>query len=328
MGERVSRAGRLIAVAGGKGGVGKSVVSLNLAITLGRLGYRTTLVDGDLGAPNLHTMLNITRPGPGLGGFLDHESAGLPDVALAVDVPNLTLVPGSARVGSANINAGQKLRLLRAIARLGGDVVIVDVGAGTAWNTIDLVAAADLKLIVMTPQLTSIQNAYAFLKAMVQRVVRKLPEEAAVRRELDARFTGDGETRPVQAVIADLRERDPVLAERLVDVLNRLGVMLVGNMLSGPRDAAVFERMAAMIADYLMVRAPVVAALPLTEAVRRSIDTRQPVATVRGQAETQTELRRLARTVLDVDIGALRTAGRAGMPQRTLPIWIDGDLRV
>ncbi len=329
MADAAPRAGRLSAVAGGKGGVGKSVVSLNLAVTLGRLGYKTTLVDGDLGAPNLHTMLGINRPGPGLGGFLDHEASTLGDVALPVEaVPNLYLVPGSARVGAANINAGQKLRLLRAIAKLSGDVVIVDVGAGTAWNTIDLVAAADIKLIVMTPQLTSIQNAYAFLKTMVQRLVRRLPEDAATRRELDERFAGDGETRPVQAVVADLRERDPVLADRVVDVLSRLGVMLVGNMLSGPRDAAVFERMAAMISDYLMVRTRVIATLPLSEAVRRSIDQRQPVATARGQAETVAELRRLARTVLDVDVTALRTVARSGVPDRTLPIWIDGELRV
>jgi len=321
--ETPPRAGRLIAVAGGKGGVGKSVVSLNLAVTLGRLGYRTTLVDGDLGAPNLHTMLGINRPGPGLGGFLDHEASTLADVALSVDtVPNLQLVPGSARVGAANINAGQKLRLLRAIAKLRADVVIIDVGAGTAWNTIDLVAAADLKLIVMTPQLTSIQNAYAFLKSMVQRLIRRLPEDAATRRELDSRFAGDGETRPVQAVVADLRERDPALADRVVDVLARLGVMLVGNMLTGPRDAAVFERMAAMISDYLMVRARVIATLPLSDSVRRSIDLRHPVAAARGQAETGVELRRLARTVLDVDIAALRSAARGGAPERTLPIWI------
>ncbi|MBL8622539.1 MAG: P-loop NTPase [Myxococcales bacterium] len=329
MGDAAPRAGRLIAVAGGKGGVGKSVVSLNLAVTLGRLGYRTTLVDGDLGAPNLHTMLGITRPGPGLGGFLDHEASTLGDVALPIAAaPNLFLVPGSARVGAANINAGQKLRLLRAIAKLHGDVVIVDVGAGTSWNTIDLVAAADLKLIVMTPQLTSIQNAYAFLKTMVQRLVRRLPEDAATRRALDERLAGDGETRPVQAVVADLRESDPLLADRLIDVLARLGVMLVGNMLTGPGDVAVFDRMAAMISDYLMVRTRVVAALPLSEAVRKSIDHRQPIAAARGHAETQAELRRLARAVLDVDIRALRTVARSGLPDRTLPIWIDGELRV
>ena len=326
--EAPPRAGRVIAVAGGKGGVGKSVVSLNLAVTLGRLGYRTTILDGDLGSPNLHTMLGINRPGPGLGGFLDHEAGKLEDVAVPIDaVPNLALIPGSARVGAANINAGQKLRLLRAIAKLPGDVVIIDVGAGTAWNTIDLVAAADLKLIVMTPQLTSIQNAYAFLKTTVQRVVRRLPEDAVTRRALEERFSGDGETRPVQQVVAEVRAADPVLADRIVDVLTRFGVMLVGNMLSDAKDEHVLERMSLMISDYLMVRAPLVATLPLSDVIRKSIDLRKPVASSRGQAETQAVLRRLARTVLDVDIAALRTVGRAGVPERTLPIWIDNDLR-
>ncbi|MBP8808563.1 MAG: P-loop NTPase [Kofleriaceae bacterium] len=322
------RAGRVVAVAGGKGGVGKSLVALNLAVTLGRQGYRTTLIDADLGAPNLHTMLGITRPGPGLGGFIDHEASSLDEIALEVEAaPNLWLVPGSARVGAANINAGQKLRLLRAIARRASDVVIVDVGAGMAWNTVDLVIAADFKLIVMTPQLTSIQNAYAFLKTCVQRVIRRLPEEAAVRRELDERFAGDGGARPIRKVLAELATTDALLAERATDVLSRFGALLFGNMLAQPADDQVLTRMAAMIDDYLMIRAPVLGGLPLADPIRRSIDLRQPFALGRGPADAQAALRRLARGILDADVAALRTAARSGVPARTLPIWIDGDVR-
>src|SRR5207247_1125320 len=83
------------------------------------------------------------RVGPGLGGFLDHEVESLLEAAIDVDAPNLRLIPGSARSGAANINAGQKLRLLRAIANLSADVVVVDVGAGAAYNTIDLFTGAD-----------------------------------------------------------------------------------------------------------------------------------------------------------------------------------------
>lgn len=321
------RSGRVIAVAGGKGGVGKSVVALNLAVTLGRLGYRTTLVDADLGAPTLHTMIGLTRPGSGLGGFLDHEVASLDEVALDVTgAPNLRLVPGSARSGAANINAGQKLRLLRAIARLGGDAVVVDVGAGAAYNTLDLVAAADLKVVVMTPQLPSLQNAYAFLKACVQRSLRRLPDEAAARRRLDALMGGDGDTRPVQQAVATLHQEEPELAMAIVDVLTRFGVVLVGNMLVNERDGAVLTRMSKMISDYLMVSAPLVATFRTTEPIRRSIDTRIPVAVADVAPETSAELRRLARYLLDVDIKRLRTAGRDAAAERTLPIWIEREV--
>ena len=320
------RAGRVIAVAGGKGGVGKSIVALNLAITMGRLGYRTTIVDADLGAPTLHTMLGVTRPGPGLGGFLDQEATSLDDVALDVaGAPNLRLVPGSARNGAANIAAAQKLRLLRALARLGGDVVIVDVGAGTSFNTIDLFAAADLKVVVMTPQLPSLQNAYAFLKACVQRSLRRLPDEAAARRRLDELMGAEGDTRPVQVAVGELVDTDPELALSIVDVLGRFGVVLVGNMLVGERDRDVLARMSTMIGDYLMMQAPLAACLRTSDAVRKSIDTRRPVAMADASPDTTTELRRLARFLLDADVRRLRTAGRKAAAEKTLPIWIERD---
>lgn len=321
------RAGRVIAVAGGKGGVGKSIVALNLAITIGRLGYKTIIVDADLGAPTLHTMIGVSRPGPGLGAFLDHEVETLAEVGLDVaGAPNLKLIPGSARNGAANINAGQKMRLLRAIANLGTDAVVVDVGAGSSYNTIDLVTAADLKLVVMTPQLTSLQNAYAFLKACVQRSLRRLPDDASARRLLDELMGGDGDTRPVQQAIAMLRLREPELALSIVDVLGRFGVVLVGNMLAGERDHAVLARMSKMIGDYLMMQAPLVATLRMADSIRRSIDTRVPIAIADAAPDAAAELRTLARHLLDVDVKRLRTAGRDAAADKTLPIWIERDV--
>ncbi len=320
------RAGRVVAIAGGKGGVGKSVVSLNLAVLLGRFGYRTTIIDCDLGAPNIHTLLGVTRPGPGLGGYLDHEVENLADAAIDVGAPSLRVIPGTARPGAANINAGQKLRLLRAIANLGGDIVIVDVGAGTAHNTVDLVTAADLKLIVMTPQLTSLQNAYSFLKACVQRALRRLPDDTESRAVLEELLTGEGETRPVQRAVAILRDSHGELADAVVDVLARFGVMLVGNMASTERDGEVFARMSHMIADYLMIQAPVVGTLPLSDAVRTSVNARMPVALADRPPEVLTGLRAIARQILDADVRRLRVAGRAQAAERTLPIWVERDL--
>ncbi len=320
------RAGRVVAVAGGKGGVGKSLVALNLAVMLGRLGYKTTIVDGDLGAPNVHTLLGVIRPGPGLGGYLDHEIETLEEAAIAVDAPNLRMIAGTARPGAANLNAGQKVRLLKAIANLSGDVVVVDVGAGTAYNTIDLVTAADLKLLVMTPQLTSLQNAYTFLKACVQRVLRRLPDTAEDRRVLDELLTGDGDGRPVQRAVAILRDDNPELAAQVIDVLSRFGVMIVGNMLTAENDHAVLNRISNMISDYLMLQAPIVATLPLSDVTRRSVDLRKPIALTDRPADAVGQLRRLARAVLDADIPRLRQAGRTTEPQKTLPIWVERDL--
>jgi flagellar biosynthesis protein FlhG len=68
---------RIVAICGGKGGVGKSTIAANLSLAMGRLGHRVVLVDADLGAANLHTMLGITRPLCSLADFFDNRIDGL-----------------------------------------------------------------------------------------------------------------------------------------------------------------------------------------------------------------------------------------------------------
>ncbi len=320
-------AGRVIAIGGGKGGVGKSVVATNLALTLGRMGHAVTLVDADLGAANLHTLLGVTRIGPGLAGFLDHELESLEAAAIETVVPTVRLVPGSSRPGIANINHGQKLRLLRGIAQLGGDIVIVDVGAGTSFNTLDFVAIADLKLLVVTPQLTSLQNAYAFLKGCVQRVLRRLPEDEAARARLDALFSGGGEARPIQHAIAEVRETDPALADLIVHTLVHFGVGLIGNMVASPREVEVVSRVSRMVSDYLLVHAPVLGAVPMSPAVRASVDTRAPVILGPAGAEVAAALRQVAIAVLGLEIARVGPVPAATQRHPTLPIWIERELR-
>lgn len=308
----IRRPGRIVAIAGGKGGVGKSLISLNLAITLGRLGYHTTLIDGDLGSPNLHTLLGIAKPGPGLGGFFEQDGAALAEFAHATDIANLTLVPGSARVGAANLNAAQTVRLVQSISDLTADVVLLDVGAGSAFSAIDLVAAADLKVVVMTPQLTSIQNAYAFMKACVQRLLRRLPEDADARHVLQGLLSGPRESLPIQRAVSVLRDDHPELAHTVVDVLDRFGTLLVGNMLTSEKDHTTLSRISAMISDYLMIKAPLVAELRMSDDVRKSVDNRTPIAMSDHARDTVSELRRLARVVIDADVKRLRTTRQRG----------------
>src|SRR5262245_39125393 len=164
---------RMIAVAGGKGGVGKSTLAANLALAIGRLGHRVSLVDADLGAANLHTMLGVLHPPSGIADLIDDRVDSLDEIALSV-APTVRLIPGTSRPGAASLGTAQKLRLIRAIAHLDADAVVVDVGAGTSYTIVDLVGACDVKLFVLAPQLPSLHNAYALLKACVHRMVRRL----------------------------------------------------------------------------------------------------------------------------------------------------------
>ena len=163
------------AVGGGKGGVGKSVVSTILAYWLARMGKRTILIDVDLGGANLHTLLGIKNPLRTLNDFITRKFASLEEICIDTEAKNLRLISGSSEVLSlANPHFSQKVKLINHFSRLDADYVVIDLGAGTSFNVLDFFLAAHEKIMVLTPEPTSIQNAYIFVRNAVYRRLSRL----------------------------------------------------------------------------------------------------------------------------------------------------------
>ncbi|HEY1101659.1 MAG TPA: P-loop NTPase, partial [Myxococcota bacterium] len=160
-----ARSGRIVAVGGGKGGVGKTLVATNLALALARQQRRVLLVDADLGGANAHTVLGIAPPLVTLSDVISRKAA-IDDVAVGTPYPNLRFISGALDdIGAANPQHAQKMRLLRQLSHADTDVVVLDLGAGTSFNTLDFFLIAHLGVLVVLPEPTSIENAYRFLKA-------------------------------------------------------------------------------------------------------------------------------------------------------------------
>ena len=163
------------AVGGGKGGVGKSVVSTILAFWLARKGKRTVLIDADLGGANLHTLLGIKSPPRTLIDFINREFGSLEEICIDTEAKNLRLISGASEVLSlANPHFSQKVKLINHFSRLDADYVVIDLGAGTSFNVLDFFLSAHEKIIVLTPEPTSIQNAYIFVRNAVYRRLSRL----------------------------------------------------------------------------------------------------------------------------------------------------------
>ncbi|MDX2114393.1 MAG: MinD/ParA family protein [Planctomycetota bacterium] len=158
---------RVIAVASGKGGVGKTTIALNTALCLAAEGVETLLMDGDLGLGNADVLCGLA-PGPHLGHVVD-GSRTLDEVAVRI-VPRMTLVPcGSGVAGLADLGEEARGRLLGALAELERrtTALVIDCGAGIGRGVLDLVSQADLALVVTTPEPTAIADAYALIKCAV-----------------------------------------------------------------------------------------------------------------------------------------------------------------
>ena len=291
---------RIISVGGGKGGVGKSVLAANLSVALAQAGVEVILVDGDLGAANQHTLFGIEHKVPTLQALIDHDVERLEDTLVPTGVERLRLVAGSsATPGAANLAHTQKLKLLRHIRALPAEVVVVDVGAGVAFNTIDLFAVADVRVSVLSPQLPSLQNAYAFLKGVVVRSLEQLAE-GDERAILDAGVAH--QTDRVPAMIARLDDTAPALAKRARALLANFGARLVGNQATMPSDANIFHAVERMLRDFLGIDAPVVGVVPASLRLHSSVNRRVPLCVESPHDDAARAIRQIANRLLDAAV--------------------------
>ena len=165
---------KIIPVAGGKGGVGKSIFTANLSRALAAKGERCVAIDLDLGCSNLHSFLGFDNIHPGIGDFLGKKGVSLTELMVPVPGLNLSFVPGDGlRPFLANMLHAHKMRLLRDLTRIDTDYVLLDLGAGTAYNTLDFFRAWGLGLVVTTPEYPAIINMMNFVKNIVLRVIIK-----------------------------------------------------------------------------------------------------------------------------------------------------------
>ncbi len=158
------------AVGGGKGGVGKSLVTVLLGAALAKLGKRVILVDADLGGSNLHTLLGIRYPKFTLVDFIKKAVPSLEEVLTETPVANMKMICGADDIlGVANPKSTQKIKIFNHLQNLAADIILIDLGAGTSFTTIDFFLFAPQRMVVLTPQVTSMQNAYGFIKSSLYR---------------------------------------------------------------------------------------------------------------------------------------------------------------
>ncbi|MDD4835607.1 MAG: MinD/ParA family protein [Dethiosulfovibrio sp.] len=177
---KISRSIRSIAVVGGKGGVGKSNLSVNLALAMGQQDVKVALLDGDLGLANVDILLGV-QPEYNLIHLVRGEK-DLKDVICSVG-DQVFLVPGGAGVEElANLDDNSQSALIDKLADLDAmaDIIIVDTGAGIHKNMVSFALAVDTVILVTTPEPTSIRDAYGLLKSLVFSAMGKLDVKVLV----------------------------------------------------------------------------------------------------------------------------------------------------
>jgi flagellar biosynthesis protein FlhG len=178
---------KIIAVAGAKGGVGKSVFATNLAVYLSTKGFRTVIVDLDLGGANVHLYLgkNFLLK-QNINDFLKKRVNTLEEIKVKSDYGPYLIGGGSSELGTANIEFMKKMRLIRAIGNIDADYVILDLSGDMSLNSLDFYLQADYGIVVTTSESASYMSSYHFIKEALYRKLRRLfGPESKFRDEKD-----------------------------------------------------------------------------------------------------------------------------------------------
>lgn len=247
---------RILPIASGKGGVGKSLLSANLSIALAQAGKRVVLADLDLGASNLHLILGFASKKHGLGTWLSGAKVPFKDLVYETDYPNLRFIPGDAEIpGLANIAYRQKTNVARHLLAIeDADYLVLDLGAGTGANILDFFLLSGRGIVVTTPTLTATLNAYLFLKNSVFRLMWDSFKPKSKARALLESLKKDGASLQrayIPEILGRVAEVDPASRAAFDLRMSRFSPRLVLNMLEDPKDAEKAQKIRRSCREYL-----------------------------------------------------------------------------
>lgn len=268
---------RVISIGGGKGGIGKSLISANLGIELARRGQRVVLVDADLGGANLHTTLGLELPRRTLSDFIERKVAKIEDVVTPTGIPNLGLVSGALdHLDAANPKHAQKMRFLRHVQQLDVDYAILDLGAGTHSNVLDFFLVSDHGVLVLVPEPTAVENAYRFVKAAFWRRMRNVAQVFGYESLLKSLMASGTFRSPVE-LVATLTRRDPEAGANLARQLASFRPRLLVNQARTPQDADIGQAVVAAWRKYFGLEMDYLGFIHYDDEMWRTLRARRPL---------------------------------------------------
>ncbi len=290
---------RVVAIGGGKGGVGKSLVAANVGIFLATLGKRVILVDAAFGAPNLHMFAGVPRPSRSLHEAMrETNPVPLVEVAVPTHVPGVRVIaavddpPTAAEPALDRVRAiGEQLRSLDA------DWVVVDLAPGMARSTLELFALADVAMLVAVPDPTSIELMHRFVRAaFVHSLVRAGLERLI---PVDTKHHEGGVPSPLEIYLSAVASGDPAL-DALRTIILKFAPHLVINSARSKSDMELGRAVASAARRRLGAPIRYLGHLEYDEAVWASTRRRRPLLIEHPETRIAKCFERIARGLLAV----------------------------
>ncbi|OUR96239.1 hypothetical protein A9Q84_07730 [Halobacteriovorax marinus] len=274
-----TRKTKIWAIGGGKGGVGKSLVTANLSICLALMGYKVVAIDLDLGGANLHTCLGMPIPDKTLSDYLTKKVRNLNELLTPTPIENLSIISGAQDdVGVANLKQMQKAKIISKIDTLGADYVLFDLGAGTTFNTLDFFLSADQGILTALPEPTSIENTYRFIKSVYHRKLNMVEDLLEIGPLIDEAMNAKISQNSTPAdLIARVIEINPEVGHKLKMEIEKLSPKLIINQVRTQADIDIGFSMKIICRKYFGINLDYVGFLDYDATVWQSVKRRKPL---------------------------------------------------
>ncbi len=289
----------IVAIVGPKGGVGKSMISANLAIALARVGKKVVAVDLDLGASNLHTIFGIRNSPDRLNDFIQNKVKNLNDIILNTNIDNVGIICGGDVPGIANIPYQKKMRLIRHLSTLNCDLVLMDLAPGSSYNVVDISIIAQKTLLVTTAEVPSLLNLYSFVRSTVFRrltLIFKYHKCFELLALLDKAKEPDRHSRlkTMEGFFREARQTNSTVTDSAKKNLAGFRPFIVVNRVRTDKDARCGKAIQNLLKEYLSIESAMVMTIRDDDAVGYAIARLRPIMIEAPNSPFSQDIREIA----------------------------------
>ena len=304
----------IIAVGGGKGGIGKSVVCTNLAIGMALSGQKVVLIDTDFGASNLHALLGINNPAHGFQDFFKENFSDRQSLLIDTGISNLKFVSGAGdNPGSANIDADKVNTIISFIKNLEADTILLDLGPGTNFNVIDFFNISMQSVVLTTPEITSVMKTFSFIRSVLfRRISLAFQDYPEIQKLVDHSNPANAD---IESYTTDLlRER---FTEDFPDHLDQLNTIvknftpgLVVNRVRSKKDLLTGDNLLKLVKKFLKLEATYLGYIIESDQVRDSVDEMVPFLIKDPQSTPSENLQQIISSLTNADLEFVKRDGK------------------